>query len=153
MFELALRATDEALPPPASAPAMTGAGRVLVLEDDDMVAKVIARILKKLGYEFERVRDGGEAVEAYLGARGGANPFDAAIVDLTIPGGMGGKEAAERIKAAAPEAKLIVSSGYCDDSTLAELEKSGFEAALGKPYDAAQVSEVLRRVLSAGPEG
>ena len=96
-----------------------------------------------LGYQVITCSSGAETVELYRAAKHAGSPFTAAIMDLTVPGGMGGREAAQRILQIDPSACLIVSSGYSNDPILAEYANHGFRAALTKPY----VSDELERIL------
>ena len=126
----------------------TGVGRVLVMDDEPKVATALTRMLRRLGYECETVSDGASALQAWKNAMASDHPFDVAIMDLTIPAGMGGKEANEKLKELDPDAKAIVSSGYSEDPIIAQYEKFGFLGVLAKPYGIGQAAEVLSRVLN-----
>jgi PAS domain S-box-containing protein len=125
--------------------------KVLVMDDDAAVSRVLLRILERLGYQAEGVGDGAAALFAYRAAMEAGDPFDVVIMDLTIPGGMGGEEAIAKLKLLDPEAKAIVSSGYSNDPVISEYSAHGFGEALSKPYSVEEVSEALRRML--GPRG
>ena len=125
----------------------TGTGRVLVMDDDVAVAKTMVRLLKRLGYQAQAVVDGKSALAAYAQAMQVGEPFAAVIMDLTIPGGMGGKEAVVALHALDPGAKAIVSSGYSSDPVLSEWGAHGFVGVLAKPYRFEEVAEVLSRVI------
>ncbi|TBR21100.1 PAS domain-containing sensor histidine kinase [bacterium] len=142
-------------PPPAPSPASPaeGSGRILVMDDEEEVVKVLERILRKLGYRPESVFDGETAVAAYRKALAGGEPYRAVVMDLTIPGGMGGRAAAARILAVDPAAKLIVSSGYSNDDTLSDYALHGFSGSLSKPYSVYEVAEALTRVLAVSRRG
>ena len=120
-----------------------GEGRVLLLDDEEMIRKVAARLIEQLGYEVETAVDGEEAVEKYREARESGRPFVAVILDLTVKGGMGGEEALERLKEIDPEVKAIVSSGYSIDSVMADYERAGFAGMIAKPYSLAGISRIL----------
>lgn len=107
--------------------------KILVLEDEDIVARSIGKVLERLGYNPEVVGDGQEAVDLYKRAKEKGDPFDLVITDLTIRGGMGGKEANRLILEYDPEARTVVSSGYATDPILANFEDYGYRAALPKP--------------------
>jgi two-component system cell cycle sensor histidine kinase/response regulator CckA len=77
-----------------SLPDLTGSGRILIMDDEDLIRDIATEILQFAGYQVESCADGKSAVELFRAARESAVPFDAVILDLTIPGGMGGKEAA-----------------------------------------------------------
>ncbi|OGR40604.1 MAG: hypothetical protein A2X29_01170 [Elusimicrobia bacterium GWA2_64_40] len=117
-------------------PAANGAvrGRVLVMDDEEIVYKALARMLKELGYETEITTDGDMALAAWKAAREAGKPFDAAIMDLTISGGMGGVEAMRRLRELDPSARAIVSSGYSEDPVLASYRDYGFCGVLPKPF-------------------
>ena len=85
------------------------------MDDEASLRKMLGRMLKNLGYESEFAKDGAEAIEMYKAAKKSGKPYDAVILDLTIPGGMGGKEAIEKLLEIDPEVKAIVSSGYSND--------------------------------------
>jgi two-component system, cell cycle sensor histidine kinase and response regulator CckA len=118
-------------------------GAVLVMDDDPGIRELSAKMLGFLGYQSIACADGREAVELYRSRREGGEPFRAAILDLTVPGGMGGVEAAREILACDPQANLIVSSGYSYDPVMAQYRKYGFCGAVGKPYRADELSQEL----------
>ncbi len=128
----------------------TGSGRILVMDDDGLIRKILAKTLERSGYEVECAADGAEAIAVYESAKASGQGFAAVVLDLTVPGGMGGKEAAIKLRKIDPCVKLILSSGYSDDATISEYRKHGFGAVLLKPWTAAQVSQALKQVLSAG---
>jgi len=127
-----------------------GAGKVLVMEDDSRVAKALVRILESLGYECKVALDGAKALELYITALNGGNSFGAVILDLTVAGGMGGKEAIAKLLELDPNVKAIVSSGYSNDPILADYEKSGFLGVLAKPYGVQAVSAVVSGAIANG---
>ena len=103
--------------------------------------------LTKLGYEVVTARDGAEAIALFEEAIESGRGFDAVMLDLTVSGGMGGIEAAARLKELDSSVKIIVSSGYSDAPVLSDLRKYGFDDSIPKPWTVARVSEVVRRVL------
>ena len=123
----------------------TGSGRILVMDDEEALRTLLAQILKRLGYEVECVRDGTEAINLYQKAKDSGRRFDIVLVDLTIPGGMGGKEVAARLREVDDSVILIVSSGYSNTPIMSEFRKYGFDDVLSKPWTPVQLSEVLRR--------
>lgn len=119
-------------------------GSVLVMDDDGMILNLAEKMLQHLGYRVTTCTGGEEAVSQYQAAIEAARPFDIVIMDLTVPGGMGGKEAAQKILALDPGARLIVSSGYSNDPIMAHYEEYGFCGAVIKPYRMKELMEVLR---------
>ncbi len=124
-------------------------GSILVMDDDEVVRSLAATIASYLGYEVATSQDGAEAVALYTERYRSGAPFDAVILDLTVPGGMGGREAAKRILAIDPTARLIASSGYATDDVMAAPERYGFAGLLPKPYRAADFQQALTSVLTA----
>jgi|GEM_PF-1954711 len=125
-----------------------GQGRILVLEDEPAIQTVMEKMLKKLGYESAIAPIGQEVLHLYAQARQHDHPFDAVILDLTIPGGMGGLETCQRLREMDPQVKAIVSSGYADDPVLADYRSYGFSGVIAKPYRLLDLSKVLHQVLS-----
>ncbi len=125
----------------------TGSGSLLIMDDEEIIRKIIAKMVRKLGYHSVVVKDGYEAVAAYKNAREKGTPFDAVILDMTIPGSMGGKETMRQLREYDPNIKAIVSSGYHNDPILAEHEKYGFVAVVPKPYKINDLSQVLHEVI------
>jgi CheY-like chemotaxis protein len=129
-----------------------GAGYVIVMDDEEPVRKVCSEILTHLGYEVEIVADGASLVALYGERLAQGRRPHAVIVDLTIPGGMDGREAAQRILAIDHAARLLVSSGYCTDPVVSNYENYGFVGVVPKPYDIPEIAAVLARV-TGGHEG
>lgn len=121
-------------------------GKILVMDDEEMIRDIAAEILYYLGYQATTCTKGEEAVALYKAANESGTPFLAAIMDLTIPGGMGGKEAAEQILALDPGASLIVSSGYSVDPVMAHYKSYGFCGAVGKPYETKEIAQVMSSI-------
>jgi signal transduction histidine kinase/ligand-binding sensor protein/ActR/RegA family two-component response regulator len=140
---------SDLLPTKAVAPLAAGNGRVLVMDDEAPIAKILKRLLSQLGYHADAVADGQAALDAYRGAMVAGAPYDAVILDLTIRGGIGGEETMRRLATLDPKAKGIVSSGYSNDPTLSNYATSGFIAVLNKPYSVEEVAAVLARVIGA----
>jgi CheY-like chemotaxis protein len=127
--------------------ALRGEGRILLVDDDEAVRRSTEEMLRRLGYDVECVKDGKEGLRAYLRAKESGHPFGAVIMDLTIPGGMGGKEAIKRLREKDPGAKVIVSSGYSADPVLQGFGEYGFSGAVAKPYGMDDLAEVIQSVL------
>ena len=124
-----------------------GEGKILVMDDEQMIRELAGEILGHLGYEVEFAQDGDEAVALYKTALKIARPFDAVILDLTVRGGMGGKEAIQKLIDIDPDVKGIVSSGYSDDPGMTDFRKYGFSGVVAKPYTLEELGEKLSRVL------
>jgi PAS domain S-box-containing protein len=131
---------------PATAPAR--AGRILVMDDELIVREVCLKVLRQLGYEAVAVPEGSAAVELYARAQSEGKPFDAVFLDLTVKGGMGGKEASELLLAADPGVRMVVMSGYSEDDVVREHQRHGFKAALPKPFDRDSLRSALTLALS-----
>ena len=126
---------------------VSGTGKILVMEDEEMIRDVLNSILPLLGYSVKFVANGEDAIEQYKTAMETGGQFDAVIMDLTIRGGMGGKEAIRRILELYPRAKVIVSSGYHNDPIMAAYQEYGFKGVIQKPYRATEFSRVLKEVI------
>ena len=118
--------------------------RLLVMDDEQTVADVTCAMAERLGYETTAVPDGEAALTVYAQAVTEQRPFDLVIMDLTVPGGMGGREAVQKLHELYPDARVIVASGYSDDASIAEYAQRGFIASLAKPYTMEQLERVLR---------
>ncbi len=134
-FHVYLPATDKGVPAESVAvkPAM-GQGKVLIMDDEAMVREVLGRMLSRLGYEVDFASDGSQAIEKFVRAQAEGRPFTAVILDLTVPGGMGGKDAIKELLKIDPQVKAIVSSGYSEDPIMADFKKYGFSEVIAKPY-------------------
>ena len=122
-----------------------GNGKVLVMDDEEIIREIATRTLEFAGYRVESCGDGREAVERYRSSHG-SDPFDVVIMDLTIPGGMGGREAAGCILGFDPDASLIVSSGYCNDPVMSNFRQFGFKGAVVKPFSAGLLAAEVHRL-------
>ena len=134
--------------PATGAQVRKGSGRVLMLEDEEIVSKAAVRMLAELGYSAEVAADGKAALALYEREFSAGRPFDAVIMDLTIPGGMGGAEAGPELRRRYPEAVIIVSSGYSDEAVMADYKSFGFDAVLPKPYRYEDIAGLLARLLA-----
>lgn len=124
-----------------------GKGRVLVMDDEEFIIKIVMNLLKKLGYSVEVTNSGEQAVELYKRANAEKRRFDAVILDLTVPGGMGGKEAVGKILEIDPDAGAIVSNGYSNDPVISDYESYGFSGRLEKPFSFQELGNVMRAVI------
>lgn len=131
---------------------LRGKGRILAMDDEEMIRELLSKTLSLAGYEVELTADGAEAIEAYRKAREAGQTFDAVIMDLTIPGGVGGKEAIKKLLEIDPGAKVIVSSGYSTDPIMADCKKYGFRAggyqAIRRGATGEDISERTELILS-----
>ncbi|MDA8082332.1 MAG: PAS domain S-box protein [Nitrospiraceae bacterium] len=152
IFTVRLPAQPEAAAPDSGTATKLscGSGRILVMDDEEIVRATLGAILPELGYSVSFAREGREAVSLYREALDSGQGFDAVIMDLTIPGGMGGKETVLELLAIDPRAKAIVSSGYSNDPVMAEFRAHGFSGVIKKPFQVQELSEVLHRVLCGG---
>jgi len=128
---------------------LTKACRVMIMDDEKMLLDVAQAQLSVLGHEAIPVMDGVQAINRYQELQDAASPVDLVIMDLTIPGGMGGQEAARKLLQIDPKAKIIVSSGYSNDPVMAEYKKYGFVAAIAKPFDLKGLSDTIASVLKS----
>ncbi|MDA8163456.1 MAG: ATP-binding protein [Desulfobacteraceae bacterium] len=124
-----------------------GKGRVLVMDDEEHVRTIAIKMLARLGFQPEGAKDGSLAIDFYKQAKEKGAPFDAVLMDLTIPGGMGGKETIAELLRYDPGIKAIVSSGYTNDDVLANYKLHGFRGMLPKPYGLTELSKALSEVL------
>jgi two-component system cell cycle sensor histidine kinase/response regulator CckA len=123
-------------------------GRILVMDDEDAIRRFVRRMLLAAGYEVTEAADGGQAVQLYQEAMTAGQPFDAAILDLTVSGGMGGRDAMTRIRSMDPAVRALVSSGYSTDAAMGDYRAWGFSAVVAKPYQAEELLSKLEDVLS-----
>ncbi|MBT3191586.1 MAG: response regulator [Verrucomicrobia bacterium] len=153
-FDIYLPATDASVPEGRDLrEVMTpGSGRVLVMDDEEPIRKLAAAILRKAGYDAASAADGQEAIEACAAAKRGGRPFEVAVLDLTIPNGMGGEEAVKRLHETDPDLKVIVSSGYSTSPVIAKFKSYGFDGAVPKPYMAEGLIHAVQTVCASSPE-
>ena len=123
-------------------------GRVLVMDDEPTMRSVMARMFKQMGCEVGVATDGISALALYLEATQGGRPFDVVILDLTVRGAMGGKEAARALLATDPSVRVVVMSGHSEDEVMRDYSQYGFKGALAKPFDRATLVRTLDRVMS-----
>jgi len=151
-FHIYLPASDKAIPEKEKFKVIKGQGKILVMDDEASLRKIAGRILEKLGYEAEFAKDGAEAIRMYKEAQASEKPYYAVILDLTIPGGMGGKDAVNKLLEIDPEVKAIVSSGYSEDPVLANFQEYGFKGMMPKPFTSRSLSKVLHEVIKGEKE-
>jgi CheY-like chemotaxis protein len=149
-FNIYLPASGEGMLLPCTEEArfVTGRGRILVMDDEEAVRDVARGMLETLGYTVSLAKDGAEAIECYKAAMVDGAPFDSVLMDLTIPGGMGGMEAVKRMLEIDSKVKAIVCSGYSNDTIMANYNSFGFRAVVPKPYSLKQLGGAISEVLS-----
>jgi CheY-like chemotaxis protein len=124
------------------------AGKILVMDDDEAVRTVVTQLLKGFGFQVQCAATGNETIEAYKNAFLEGAPFDVVIMDLTIPGGIGGKEALKILKETDPQIKAIVASGYSNDPVMANFKDFGFRGVIVKPFNIDEVLRVIESVMN-----
>jgi two-component system cell cycle sensor histidine kinase/response regulator CckA len=149
-FVIYLPAAEQGQLEPEDWPGQTvraGKGHILIMDDEELLREATSALLEHLGYSYETAKDGSEALELYRAAMQNGHPFDAVILDLTVPGGMGGQEAVVHLRALDPDVKAIVSSGYFHDPIVANYRAHGFSGVVSKPYTIEEMSETLHRLI------
>ena len=126
---------------------IVGKGRVLVMDDEASIRTLAVNMLKFLGHDAEVVNNGSAAVEQYRNALKTGQPYAAVILDLMVPGGMGAREAMQRLTEIDPSVNAIVVSGYAQDPVMTEYRDYGFKAVIGKPFTLAELSQTLDLVM------
>lgn len=127
---------------------MTIRGHILLMDDDATLRGLIATRLTYLGYAVTEAEDGDQAVALYETAMTGDTAFDAVILDLVVPNGMGGEETLARLLAIDPDVRAIATSGYIGQPSMSTFWASGFKSILAKPFQARQLDQVLQDVLA-----
>lgn len=127
---------------------LKGSGSILVMDDEPDVRETTGNVLKRLGYTVDFASDGQEAIDVYVYARERGKPYDVIIMDLTVPGGMGGKEAILKLREIDPSVKAIVASGYSNDPIMADFIKYGFAGVVVKPFRIKDFSMEVSKVMN-----
>lgn len=149
-FTVYLPASTQALAETAAAPewhAARGSGNILIMDDEEAILRFASKALAEMGYRVETARDGRSALEAFKQAQVAGAPFDAVILDLTVPGGMGGRECLTNLRGLAPTIPAIAASGYSTDPIMCEPRRFGFSAVVAKPYLPQELSRIINTVL------
>ena len=126
---------------------VVGTGKILFLDDDEEILEIAEAMLKKIGYSVDFCKDGSVVIELYKKARESGEPYDVVILDLTIPGGMSGKEAVKELIEIDPQVKAIASSGYSNSQIMSHYKKYGFSGVIAKPYRVEDLDELLQDLL------
>ncbi|MBN2013482.1 PAS domain S-box protein [candidate division KSB1 bacterium] len=126
---------------------ISGSGSILIMDDEPIVLRAAGRILNRLGYSVTYAADGIEAINKYKQAQEEGNPIDALILDLTVPGGLGGKETLEQLLSFDPEVTAIVSSGYSNDPVMSSYQDYGFKGIVKKPYRVNELASIIQQVI------
>ena len=117
------------------------------MDDDEQIRTVLGEMVQTCGYSFKTVPDGEQALSVFRQAQDSGEPFSAVILDLTISGGLGGKEVVKEMLLLDPHLRAIVVSGYSNDPVLANYEDYGFKGRVAKPFNLVDLSLVLNSLL------
>jgi len=126
---------------------MATKGKVLLMDDEQIIIEVTLEVLKFLEYDVMFARDGAAALELYRREKEAGAPFDLVILDLSVPDGLGGKDAIALLKAYDPNVKAVVSSGYSNDPAVLNFSEYGFTGKLTKPYKISDLREMLEQQI------
>jgi len=126
---------------------MAGKGKVLLMDDEQIILDVTLEVLRYLEYDVMFARDGVAALDLYKQEKEAGVPFDLVILDLSVPEGLGGKDAIALLKAYDPSVKAIVSSGYANDPVVENFNHYGFSGRLSKPYKINDLKEILEEQM------
>ncbi|MBU1341219.1 MAG: response regulator [Proteobacteria bacterium] len=121
--------------------------KILVMDDEDHIRTILKKMLEKFGYSVELTHDGETAISQYKKLLKSNRPPDLTIMDLTIPGGMGGKEASKIILGLDPKAKIVVSSGYSNDPIMSDHKSYGLKGIIPKPYRLEELRSTIKKIL------
>jgi CheY-like chemotaxis protein len=123
-------------------------GRVLVMDDDDLIRTMVSEVLKTIGLEALLAADGVEAMRLYHSAKDAGKPVDVILMDMMIPHGQGGMETIRQLRAIDATTKVVVSSGYHNASALVDYRSWGFDEKLAKPYSSTELKTTLLNLLN-----
>jgi PAS domain S-box-containing protein len=148
-FTIYLRASDKPLRSEdgRATTLCKGSGRILVMDDEQPILDMLKEMLELCGYEAVTALEGAQAIDIYTREQNAQRGFDAVIVDLTVPGGMGGQETLRRLRLVNPHVKVIVSSGYSNDPILANFQTYRFNGAISKPFKIKEMSAIVADVI------
>jgi CheY-like chemotaxis protein len=129
--------------------ATPGRGHILVMDDLASIRRLLGRSLSDLGYEVDTVADGQAAIDAYRASQVAGRAYDVVLLDLTVPGAMGGLEAIGKLQRLDPAVRALVMSGYCEDPVMADAVRYGFSGVVQKPFDPAAVAGAIRDAMAS----
>ena len=149
VFTIYLPASAHPAPSPGNVKEQTtsGRGRILIMDDEEMIRSITGEMLDSLGYEAGFAVNGEEALALFNKARGEGRPFDGMLLDLTIPGGMGGVEVMARMRETDPDVPAVVLSGYSNSPVMLTFGEHGFKGVLSKPYTLQELSETISKII------
>ena len=127
---------------------MTSKGKILLMDDEQIILDVTLEVLRFLDYEVQFAREGVAALGLYKQQKEAGVPFDLVILDLSVPEGMGGKETIGQLKAYDPSVKAVISSGYSNDPVVQDFESYGFSGKLSKPYKISDMKNILELLIA-----
>jgi CheY-like chemotaxis protein len=126
---------------------MSSKGKILLMDDEQIILDVTLEVLRYLEYDVMFARDGAAALALYRQEKEAGAPFDLVILDLSVPEGLGGKDAIALLKSYDPEVKAVVSSGYANDPAVQDFRQFGFSGRLSKPYKISDLKEILEEQI------
>jgi len=126
---------------------MTSKGKILLMDDEQVILEVTQEVLNFLGYEVVFAQEGAAAIGIFSRERSAGRPFDLVILDLSVPEGMGGQETFKKLHALDPSVRVIVSSGYTSEPMMTDPKKFGLAGALAKPYRIAEIKTLLETLI------
>jgi nitrogen-specific signal transduction histidine kinase/ActR/RegA family two-component response regulator len=144
-----LQAMPAEPPPNAAGPATQGTGRILIVDDEEVIRALVEYTLEQLGYQVSQAESALAGVELYKQKLEAGERFDLVILDLTLPGGMGGKDALKKLIEIDPTVNAIVSSGYALDATMSRYQDFGFRGVIAKPYEAAELGKIVAETIAS----
>jgi CheY-like chemotaxis protein len=126
---------------------MTGKGKVLLMDDEQIILDVTLEVLRFLGYDVMFAKDGEAAYNLYVQEKAAGSPFDLVILDLSVPEGIGGRETVEKLRSFDPRVKAVVSSGHTNDPAVQDFARFGFAGKLSKPYKINDMKQLLESLI------
>ncbi|MGA2913540.1 MAG: response regulator [Methanoregula sp.] len=126
---------------------MSGKGKVLLMDDEEIILDVTRDVLKFLDYDVMFAKDGLAAIDLYKKEKAAGVPFDVVILDLSVPSGLGGKETIEQLRKIDPDVRSVISTGYANDPAVQDFSKYGFDEKLTKPYKIHDLKNILEQVM------